>query len=285
VARRRLGAYVLPGDTVWLEKTLTRTYPLLDALVVPVPLDGIGWNGHPVPVDEALTIIRRVDTRGILTTVRGRWVDPAEPMRGDTAQRQAAVDALAGTVDWVLQLDGDELLPEPAALLRAIDAAEEQKLRAIEWPMRVLFRRTRRWVFEVVGLHGEARYDYPGPIAVRPDVELIDARRVAGDYLRAVVVGDHSSLQVVRPAEPSEHRWVDLRPEEAIIHNSWARPARAIRQKIRSWGHANDVGRERYFWLRWYPSPITWRFVRNLHPFARDLWPRLGRRAATDELE
>jgi hypothetical protein len=285
VPQRRLGAYVLPGDTVWLEKTLTRTYPLLDALVVPVPADGVGWNGHPIPVEAALAIIRRVDTRGILSIVDGRWVEPTEPMRGETAQRQAAIDALAGTVDWVLQLDGDELLPEPDALFRAIDAAEEQGLRAVEWPMRVLFRRTRRWVFEVVGRRREPRYDYPGAIVVRPGIELLDARRVAGDYLRAVVDGDRSSLQIARPAEAGEHRWEGLRHEEAVIHNSWARSPHEIRQKVRSWGHANDVGGGRYYWLRWYPSPVTWRYARNLHPFARGLWPRLSRTATTGELD
>ena len=283
--QRRLGAYVLPGDTVWLEKTLIRTYPLLDALVVPVPADGIGWNGHPVPVDAALAIIKRVDTRGILSIVDGRWVDPADPMRGETAQRQAALDALAGNVDWVLQLDGDELLPEPGAVLRAIDEAEERGLPAVEWPMRVLFRRTRRWVFEITGERGEARYDYPGAVAVRPGVELLDARRVDGEFLRALVADDHSSLQIVRPAEPREHRWADLRHEEAIIHNSWARSPREIRQKIRSWGHSNGMRGEVYYWLRWYPSPFTWRLLRNLHPFARGLWPRLGRALSTDELE
>ena len=200
--QRRLGAYVLPGDTVWLEKTLTRTYPLLDALVVPVPADGVGWNGHPIPVEAALAIIRRVDTRGILSIVDGRWVEPTEPMRGETAQRQAAIDALAGTVDWVLQLDGDR-----------------------------------------------------------------------------------SSLQIARPAEAGEHRWEGLRHEEAVIHNSWARSPHEIRQKVRSWGHANDVGGGRYYWLRWYPSPVTWRYARNLHPFARGLWPRLSRTAPTGELD
>ena len=59
--KRRFGAYVLPGDTVWLEKTLTRYYPLLDALVVPVPTDGIGWKGVPIPVDDALEISEQTE--------------------------------------------------------------------------------------------------------------------------------------------------------------------------------------------------------------------------------
>ncbi len=276
---------MLPGDTVWLEKTLTRYYPLLDALVVPVPTDGIGWKGVPIPVDDALEIIRRVDTRNLLSIVPGRWLDPENPIRGETAQRQAALDALTGTVDWVLQLDGDELLPDPAALIPAVAAAEESGIAAVEWPMRVLFRRKGRWVFEVTNRNGEPRYDYPGSVAVRPGVVLKDGRRVADAFLRAVVGGDHSSLQIVRPAEPLEQRWTGLRPEQAIIHNSWARSPHEIRHKIRSWGHADGWRGQLYYWLRWYPSPLTWRILRDFHPFSRGLWPRLSRSVLTDESE
>lgn len=280
---RRLGAYVLPGDTVWITRTLERYYPMLERLVVPVPTDGLGWNGEPIPVQRALDAIRAVDVRGILTIVPGSWIDPENPMRGDTAQRQAAVDELRGSVDWVLQLDTDELLPDPGALLPVLDVAESLGIPAVEWPMRVLFRRTRRWVFEVAGRRGRACYDYPGPVVVRPDVSLRDARRADGPFLRPVVVGDVESLQVVRSPEPGEHRWPGLRHEQAIIHNSWARSRREIRQKIRSWGHAHVAGAA-YYWMRWLPTPLVWRAMRDFHPFARGLWPRLARRAATGDL-
>jgi hypothetical protein len=138
---------------------------------------------------------------------------------------------------------------------------------------------------EVVARDGAPRYDYPGSVAVRPGVELLDGRRAAGESLRAVVVGDHSSLQIMRPAVAGEHRWIALEHDDAILHNSWARSPHEIRQKIHSWGHANGLRGEFYYWFRWYPSPLTWRLLRDLHPFARGLWPRLGRSAATDELE
>lgn len=281
---RRLGAYILPGDPIWLAKTLAAYYPLLDELVVPVPTDGIGWAGRQIPVADVLEIVRSVDHRGILRTVTGSWTDLEKPMRADTAQRQAALDELAGRVDWVLQIDNDELLTDPAALFDAIDAAEQAGLGAVEWPMRVLFRRTRRWVYEIVGEDASPRYDYPGPIAVRPQVRLTDARRVAGPFLRAVVKGDEASLQVRRAPVDGEQRWEHLRPEGAIVHNSWARSPREVWQKTRSWGHADGLRSVRYFALRWMPAPLTWRFARDLHPFARDLWPRLARHAPSAEL-
>jgi hypothetical protein len=280
---RRIGAYILPGDTVWLERTLQRYYPLIDALVVPVPDDGRGWTGAPIPVGEALSIIERVDSRRLARHIHGIWSDAAQPMRADTAQRQAALDALVDEVDWVIQLDNDELLPEPYLLLSAIDEAERRGLDAVEWPMRVLFRRTRRHMFEVVGEQGAPRYDYPGSVAVRPEVRLSDARRVTGAFLRVVVAGDDESLQIMRPAASGEERWAGISHDQAVLHDSWARSAREIRQKTRSWGHASGWRGRLYFLTIWVPAPVTWRWMRDVHPFARGLWPRIQRRAIAPE--
>lgn len=274
---RKIGAYVLPGDTVWLEKTLQRYYPLLDDLVVPVPRRGIGWNGVEIPVTAAIEQIRTVDRRGIVRQISGDWVNQQHPMAADTAQRQAALDALRGHVDWVIQLDNDEYLPDPSALLRAVDEAERRGLSAVEWPMRVLYRRTRRWVFEIAAQDGGPRYEYPGAVVVRPDVRLVDARRIDGDFLRVTVAGDYGSLQVRRPEAPEEHRWQTATPGDAIVHNSWARSPSEIRAKLGSWGHAGDFSRGRYYWTRWWPTPVIWRVQRDFHPFSSGLWPRLIR--------
>lgn len=280
---RRIGAYILPGDPVWLERTLARYYHLLDALVVPVPEDGRGWTGAAIPVDAALAIIDAVDTRGLARRVPGRWTDAAHPLSADTAQRQAALDALAAEVDWVVQLDNDELLPDPEALIAAIDEAERRGLDAVTWPMRVLIRKTRRHMYEVVGMTLAQRYDYPGPVAVRPTVRFAQARRTDGHVLQAVVEGDVTSLEVVRRPGAGEDRWVALTPEQAIVHASWARTPSEIWQKIRSWGHASGWRGTAYFLVIWLPIPLTWRWLRDIHPFSRGLWPRVQRRPIAPE--
>lgn len=280
----RIGAYILPGDVVWLEKSLGAYYPLLSDLVVPIPADGRGWRGQPIPVADALARIRRVDHRNLLRTTSGSWTDLAAPIRADTAQRQHALDALRGCVDWVLQLDSDEFLPDPDALLGAIEHAQERGIDAVEWPMRVLYRRSRRWVFEIVDRNGRARYDYPGAVAVRPGVTLVDARRTDGEFLRPVVHGDDASLQVARSAIPGEHRWEGLDRAQAIVHNSWARTAPQIWRKMHGWGHWQGWRSTAYFLLRWLPTPVLWWAWRDVHPFAHGLWPRLKRTAITEDL-
>jgi hypothetical protein len=204
-------------------------------------------------------------------------------MRAETRQRQDALDALSGEVDWVLQLDNDEYLPDPQALLSAIEEAERRGIGVVEWPMRVLFRRTRMHMFEIAGPSGQAWFEYPGPVAVRPEVRLAQARRTDAPFLRPVVAGDKSSLQVVRPAANGEHRWEAVTLDQAIIHDSWARSPREILQKTRSWGHANGWRSVVYYLAVWLPIPLTWRWARDVHPFSRGVWPRVIRRAILPE--
>lgn len=274
----RIGAYLLPGDPVWLASSLTRYYSVLDDLVVMAPATRRGWTGRSIPVDECLEIVARYDNRGIHRVVWGEWEDHAEPMRAETAQRQAGIDALGAGVDWVLQIDNDEVLPRAEALLNLLQEADRRSFDAVEWPMRVLYRRLRDGDFlEVLGRSGGQRYDYPGPIAVRSGSSLVDARRCAGTLLRPTVRGDIESLQLRQPTAPGEVRIECLKRADAIIHNSWGRDPVDVHRKVQSWGHSAGLKSELYYWTQWWPSPITWRLMRDYHPFAPGLWPKLGR--------
>lgn len=281
----RIGAYVLAGDPVWLTSSLARYYPLLSDLVVVAPRSRLGWTGRPLPVDECLRLIAAVDSRGISTTRWGEWQDPADPMRADTAQRQAGIDALAGRVDWILQIDNDEILPNPQRLIDVLALPESQSVGAIEWPMRVLYRRLKGGRYlEISSRTGRPRYDYPGPIAVRPDSLVVEARRTNGTKIRAVVRGDTQSLQLAQPLAEDEIRLEVLEHADAIVHNSWARDTIDVRRKIRTWGHAAGLRGEVYYWTKWWPAPVTWRVLRDFHPFSRGLWPRLQERAGIERL-
>lgn len=270
-----LGAYLLPGDPVWLRSSVTRYYDYLDDLVVLVPEDGLGWLGKPIPVAECLSVIDEIDTRGIARRVSGRWVDPAHPMAADTAQRQVGVDALDG-VDWVLQVDNDEVVPDIGRLLDVAKSAPSDIV-GIEWPMRVIYRALGggRGLM-VTGESGRPIFEYPGAVLVRRGARLADARRLGdGRIQRLVVEGDSESLQVRQPRGNDEVRTQGLPAESAILHNSWGRSPRQIWRKTRTWGHAAGLRGAFYYLSRWLPAPLLWRTQRDLHPFAEGLWPRV----------
>lgn len=281
----RLGAYVLPGDPVWMRSSLRRYYDLLDDLVVLVPRDGTGWTGRRIPVDACLRIVEELDHRRIARYHYGQWTNRDEPMKADTSQRQAGVDLLSASVDWVLQLDNDEVLPDPGALVRLLTLPVTEGVAGIEWPMRVLLRSLGAGRFlEVAGPEGQPVFEYPGPVLVRAGTRLVDARRHEGAVLRLLVEGDRFSLQNTQPLRSGERRQEGLPPDLAIVHNSWGRSPGDIWRKTRTWGHAAGTKGVAYFMGTWLPLPLTWRRRRNLHPFVDDLWPAVRRIVLPDDL-
>jgi len=273
----RLHAYVLAADPAWLERSLLSYYDIVDEIVVSYDRSGRGWTGAAVPVKETLERLEAVDRDGKLRRVGGDYASAApSPIECDTAQRQEALLAAGRGADWVLQIDTDEVLPRPERLLELLGYADDHGLEAVEWPMRVLFRSLRGGRYlEVCDRDGRDRFEYPGPIAVRPGARLIDARRAEAPFLRPTVRGDDRSLQLVQPAGENETRAELLTPEEAILHYSWAGSSERVRSKISSWGHSSGWRSQAFYGLRWCPAPHVWRLMRDFHPFSRGLWPAL----------
>ena len=273
----RIGAYVLAADPTWLRSSLASYYDHLDALVLAIPADGLGWSGVPVQAQRCADIVRQSDHRGIVREVVGRWVDSDDPMRAENRQRNAAIQALGDDVDWVLQIDSDEILPSFAALKGVLEQADRRRINSVEWPMRVLYRQLRDGRFlQVMSRSAQDHFEYPGPIAIRARTPVVQARRTTGGYLRPVIAGDGASLQVCGPAEPEEVRLPGLPSLAAIVHNSWARKPSNVRNKVSSWGHQSDANWRAYYYLTWLPATYSWRFLRDFHPFSRGLWPALA---------
>lgn len=281
-----LAAYVLAADPTWVERSVRSYYDLVDELVVSYDRHGRSWTGTRIPVDECLEHLQALDRDGKMRFVPGDFAGRGgSPLDRDTAQRRAALAEVGDGADWVLQIDSDEVLPDPAALVAALRTAEARGLRSVEWPMRVLFRTLSGGRFlEVCARNGGDRFEYPGPVAVRPDAVLTEARRAEGSFLRPVVRGDDRSLQVAREPEPGEVRVALLDPDQAILHYSWAGPSSRVRRKVGSWGHNSGARSLAFYHLRWRPAPLVWRRMHDFHPFARGLWPALKVSHARDDV-
>ena len=143
---------------MWLRSSLMQYYDRIDDLVVLVPRSHRGWRGTPIPVAECLAIVKAVDVRGISRLIEGEWCDPEDPLRADTAQRLDGVRALRDTVDWILQIDNDEVLMDPAALIAFVEEADRAGEVQVDWPLRTLFRQVAPATYlEVCSLTGRDR--------------------------------------------------------------------------------------------------------------------------------
>ena len=272
----KINAYVLAADPAWIEASLAAYYDVVDKIVVSYDQDSKGWTGAPIDVEGCLKRLRAVDPDGKLQFMSGHYARAGqEPMANDTHQRQCALDEAAQGADWVLQFDTDEILPDISALLKVLEETRPEVV-GVEWPMRVLFRFLGGTRFlEVCAQNKRDRFEYPGPIAVRPGAVLTDARRCEGNIDRMVVKGDDQSLQVRQSPAPGETRRELFNGKHAIVHNSWARSPASIRAKIASWGHNEGRKSKLFYYTRWLPAPRIWKLLRNFHPLAPDLWPRL----------
>lgn len=273
----RLKAYILAADPAWIELSVNSYYHLVEEIVVSYDRKKCGWTGAPIAVDECLERLQLIDVDKKIKLCPGDYSRSGySPMENDTYQRQCALREVGQDVDWVLQLDTDEVLPNPEGLIETLRRAEQEGIPAVEWPMRVLFRQLPDGCFlEVCAANGADRFEYPGPIAVRPNVTFVDARRTSGSFLRPVVKGDDQSLQVRQNIGEAERRLCLDDAGDAILHNSWARSPSSIRSKIASWSHNEGLRSKLFYYLRWLPAPYLWRSMRNFHPFAGELWPAL----------
>lgn len=265
----RLKAYILAGDPTWIEYSVKSYYPWIDELVVSFDPTGRGWAGGDLLLEECFSKLRALDVDQKIRWSAGYYSNlAANPMDNDTDQRREASSLASEEADWVLQIDTDEWLPDPARLVQVLKHAEALGMDGVEWPMRVLYRKLRSGRFlEVCSLSGREHFEYIAPIAIRSGSRLVHSRRVSGRVLRVEV--DISAGGGAPESAP-----VRITPEQAIVHNSWGRSCSQMRRKLGSWSHAG-ARLWAYYWMRWLPAPCVWRWMRNLHPLHGPAWPAL----------
>lgn len=264
----RINAYVLAGDPAWIEHSIASYYRLVDRIIVSYDSDARSWSGLPMSVDESLERLRRADPLNKMVMTPGRFADPDRaPMDLETAQRQTALDAASEDADWVLQLDTDEIVLSADRLAAELRTAQSKAAMALDFPLRVLYARTRGGRFlEQSGRFWTMQASYPGPVAVAAGTQLTFARQVAGIPLHRVDLAAWNTDPAHAAGTPVH---AVVAADEAILHMSWVRSEAQLNEKALVSGHASDP--------RWNETMSAWRRrsrrpVRAvaLSPFGRD---------------
>ena len=142
--RRRISAYVLLADPSYLAESIAAYYPHVDRIVLSYDESSTSWTGTPLPVEQCLAIVGELDIEGKCVAAPGRYARlDHDPLDNDTFQRQAALDAASEDADWVLQLDTDEVMSDPATFFRSLARAERVGASGLDYPARWLYTRSR----------------------------------------------------------------------------------------------------------------------------------------------
>jgi hypothetical protein len=283
-----IAAYVLAADTSKLRESIMSYYSTVTKIIISCDRRSMGWTGVPIRVNEVVSIVRSLDVDDKCIIHYGdysRIEFNADPMAGDTYQRNEALVLAAEYGNWTLQIDSDEVVSDVNCLLTWIHYAETNRFQAIEWPLAVMYRKIGPNYLLVCGTDGSPIYEYPGAVAVRSGCRVVHSRRVDGRMLRLVVLDDVSSKSLQNEIQPNETRIVCLSPKQSVIHYSWSRSTVEIFEKVKSWSHANGIKSYLYVIFVWLLSPLTFRFLRNFHPMSGRLWPRLTVWTGADHCE
>ncbi|MEI8233432.1 MAG: hypothetical protein WCH57_01965 [Verrucomicrobiota bacterium] len=250
----RLNAYVMAADPAWIEASVLSYYDLVREIVVSYDEDGLSWSGTPLDVEQCLSRLRRIDSGGKLRFHPGRFSHPGRhPMENDTAQRQCALDLAGRNADWVLQLDTDEVIADPAQFMACLAEAECRGFAAMDYPARWLYRdiggdryleRCSRFWRTIAG--------FTGSVAVRPGVRLRNARQCDIPLFR--VDFRERNTDPWRSRDVPVHRAIS--PMQGIFHYSWVREEEELLRKTGAWGHSQE---------NWAPEIRYWQWA-GRHP-------------------
>jgi len=239
----RLGAYLLLGDPAYLEQCIRSLYGLAERIVVVYDEDGLSWTGRPLPIDACLSVVDRMDTQGKIQRLPGTYHDTGlAPLEAETVERNAGIAALGDSVDWVVQIDTDEVIGRPARFVASIERARDEGRRALDYPARWLYGHVGGAVFleRCRRLWGVSA-GYPGAMAVEAGTHLRLARQCDVPLWRVDFRRRNTDPAHPRDATVDER----VRPEEAIWHFSWVRSEAEMRAKATTSGHADDIAWDR----------------------------------------
>jgi hypothetical protein len=245
----RLGAYLLLGDPAYLEQSIHSIYAIAERIVVVYDEAGLSWTNKPLPIEDCLATVDRLDVKSKVTLLPGNYHQTGlVPLEAETLERNAGIAALGDQVDWVVQIDTDEVLGSPARFVESIERAERAGASALDYPARWLYGHVRgRTFLERCRRTWGISAGYPGPVAVRAGTTLRLARQCDVPIWRADFRRRNTD-----PAHPRDARVDELvSPNDGIWHFSWVRSEAEMRAKATTSGHVDEVdwGREIDRWL------------------------------------
>lgn len=216
-------------------------YDIADEIVLGLDSDRLSWMRQPfvIDIDEVAKFISQIDQKKKIRIVEGNFHTSDHPMENETLERNA-LSLQCSEGNWVLQIDGDEILMNAPEFRQWLQTAPPDHRCAARW-------------FNVFKFFGDKA------LMIDPPTELTPvATKLRGQYVSARVT---QQPVVVSPLN--------------LLHFCYGRSPEDLLAKLRNWGHARDFNISAFFEM-WKSIDLqNYESLHNFHPLNGPTWQSL----------
>ena len=240
ITRKKIVAYVMAADPAFLESSVLSYYDQVDKIVVTYDRNYLGWTGNPIRTEYCLALLKKIDRDDKCIFVPGDYARSeffGDPNKNETHQRNQSIALAREFSDWIVQIDTDEVVPKSLRLLDLVDLADNNGCASVWYPMLWVFSLNSHGVTVASNRKLTPIADFPGPILLRADQNVIFSRqevnRSKGLSVRCnTVLGRVDGTKVV-------DKRIEL--NELVLHYSMERTEADFQMKAINNGHAFEV--------------------------------------------
>jgi hypothetical protein len=231
----------LAYDFRYAARAIEAYYPYADEIILGLDKDRVSWSGGKFEFDMAgfQDFLKRVDTQKKVALVEEDFHGQPTPMRNDTWERNQ-LSLRCKAPNWVVQIDADEIVLNP------------EELR--DWLQNL------RFSYNVLGSWLTVFKTFPGACLVinKREATISVATLKKGQY-----TGCRDTLE-----------WKRKSPLK-MLHFSWGRTPREVRQKLTNWTHSKDFDTDKFFELWQGVTLENYAQFKDIHPMDGPDWPSL----------
>ena len=239
--------YLLSYDYDMFLTSVMQLYNDVDKIVVGIDKDYLTWSGNKFIISEDFfTEVKNFDTRNIIEFYFDKFYIPnLTPIECESRERNMVLQKLGK--GWKIQLDVDEYI--------------------------LNFKFLRTYL---------AKYNcltyYPSltPISLKAKLITLFKKNETGffyikDKHHFPLITNLNQNTFTRRSDKAFNHFFNL----TVIHQSWARNEKEIREKVENWGHRDDFDTKKYieFWRS--ISANNFNLLKNFHPINPPEWEDL----------
>lgn len=243
-------SFCVAYDWYLLAYSLPLVYEDADEICLAIDKDRISWSGNAFEFDESAfrNLIASIDTHQKIRVYEDDFHLPElSPMQNEVRQRKMMAEFLGApqAKAWYLQLDADEYFLDFKGFVYYLRQFNPKRPINVCCPWMTLYKRIDE-----------------GFLMVKPDdfnqVEFIPIATNVPNY-------EHGR----------RNGYFNHYTDFSILHQSWARTAEEVWQKLNNWGHRYDSDIHSYFKLWANASILNFKEYKDFNQVNPPLWPRL----------